>query len=110
LNSPVVPAVARRGHGLDDIVTAACEVASGRGNTFRLDYGFEIEEAISLLEATVSDHSPARDGCSLRWLAIRLLEGDADIAARLFSNFDGESARSLAETCRARLTALLGND
>jgi len=110
LNSPVVPAVARRGQGLDDIVTAACEVASGRGNTFRLDYGFEIEEAISLLEATVSDHSPARDGCSLRWLAIRLLEGDADIATRLFSAYDGESARSLAETCRARLTALLGND
>ncbi len=110
LAAPVVPAIARRGQGLEEIVAAACDVASGRGNTFRLDYGPEIEREIAILETALSDAPLTRDGCSPRWLAIRLLEGDADMATGLFAAPAGEVMRRQVASCRARLALSLPED
>jgi len=50
---------------------------------FRLDYGREVEEEIAKLEELISQDEELSRRYSLRWLAIKLLEGDEEVVKRL---------------------------
>jgi ferrous iron transport protein B len=83
LGVPVVPTAARRGQGLDHLVGHIHEVASGQAQTqptrVRLDPA--VEEAIGQLVPRLLELIPGLP-CP-RWVALRLLEGDAHIEAAL---------------------------
>lgn len=99
-NIPVVPTIASRGEGISqllaetvryvksesgsvvpaysgsDSIGCGCETPS----TFMVDYGEAIEAAIvSVAETTKKNQLPLNGYCS-RWLALKLLEGEADVA------------------------------
>lgn len=109
LAAPVLPAVARREEGLDEVIAAACRVAAEHTLEFRLDYGPEIELEVERLEALITTHSVLGESCSPRWLAVRLLEGDTDASKRL-SGPAAENLLRAAELGRARLAAGLGDE
>ncbi|HEY4713456.1 MAG TPA: hypothetical protein VIH30_04350, partial [Aquirhabdus sp.] len=50
---------------------------------FRLDYGGKIERAIARLVAMFEENKFDTGHYPQRWLAIKLLEGDADILTRV---------------------------
>jgi ferrous iron transport protein B len=77
LGVPVVPGVARRGVGLDELLDAAHDVASGERKTtpFRFDrYAPEVEQAIQALVPTIVSVYPTVP--NPRWVALRLLNAD----------------------------------
>jgi ferrous iron transport protein B len=83
LGVPVVPTVAPREEGMEELKKKIIEV--GRAKDWRpprLDYGPELERKIVEMEELIKDEEPARR-YPRRWLAIRLLEGDEEIVRSL---------------------------
>lgn len=110
LCAPVVAAVARKGTGLDDLVRAVRLSAADPEPGFVLDYGPEMEAAIAGLlpqlaaAPEISTHFPPR------WLAIKLLEDDADVAQRLAELPGGADCLAAAAAARRQLNPLLPDD
>ncbi len=76
LGCPVVPIVASRGEGLDNLRAAILDIAdTGRVPSTDVAYDSELEEAVEPLMRSVAGIAGER-GVDARWLALRLLEGD----------------------------------
>jgi len=80
IGAPVVPMVAARNQGTQELLQTI--VAVIRCDTqipgLRLNYGREVEEEISKLEQVISSTSDSNQ-YPPRWLAVKLLEEDAEI-------------------------------
>ena len=79
LKIPVIPTVAVRGDGLKEALEAAIHTARAKPKPF-LEYGQEIEKALSELENWLKNgNNFLPESVPLRWLAIKLLEGDPKV-------------------------------
>jgi ferrous iron transport protein B len=78
LGVPVVPCVAPRGEGMDEVLDAVVAVANAHRSGVTLNYGREVERAICSLEELLQDR-PLPHEARPRWTAIKLLEDDADM-------------------------------
>jgi ferrous iron transport protein B len=86
LGVPVVPTVARRGEGLDQLLQAIADVATGRTvcRPHRIkSESPAVRNAIGQLSAQIKAVYPALPNA--RWLAMRLLDGDPRIAQAILS-------------------------
>ncbi|MBN2123009.1 MAG: ferrous iron transport protein B, partial [Deltaproteobacteria bacterium] len=96
---PVVPMVARLGKGLDKLLDQIIE-AGGRDvewNPTVVSYGRDIDQGIREMEEIIAG-SPAMDGrYPPRWLALKCLEGDQQIQAKLRA--DPEHSREVDAVC-----------
>ncbi len=80
LGVPVVPTVARRGEGLEELLAAVHDVASGKtiNKPHRIKaFSPWLERAVSTLKADIEAVLP--DLPNSRWVALRLLDGDKRI-------------------------------
>ena len=110
LGAPVVTAVARREHGIEAIADAACRASTAPFSARRLDYGPAIESAINHVQVAADGNPAVLAGYASRWLAVRLLEGDDDLASRIATMPGGRSLLALAEERRAAVADALGED
>ncbi len=101
LGVPVVPTVAPRGEGVDELTEAVLRVAAspnGAGRGVERDYGEVVDDRLDELTVTVgqrlSGHAPAY-GLGARAVAFALLEGDTGIAAA--SGLDAAELLTLAD-------------
>jgi ferrous iron transport protein B len=80
LGAPVVSMVASRNRGTEELKRTIIDVAEDiiHIKGLRLQYGREVEEEISKLEATITGNSLSKR-YSPRWLAVKLLEEDSEI-------------------------------
>jgi ferrous iron transport protein B len=76
---PVVPMVASRNQGTDELLRTIVDVERGivQADGLEVRYGKEVEEEIAKLERTISLSSLALK-YPPRWLAIKLLEEDEE--------------------------------
>jgi ferrous iron transport protein B len=82
LGCPVVPTTAITGEGLDDLKDSMVEVAGqnkAKGHRAALDYGSDMEQLITRVEDVIEECPELIEKYPRRWLAIRMLEGDANI-------------------------------
>ncbi|VVB93697.1 Fe(2+) transporter FeoB [uncultured archaeon] len=87
LGVPVVPTIATTGHGLDELIQAAVDIAGKKtGIKYGLRYGLDIEANIKKVEDLIS---PYGFGIASRALAILLLEEDAEFVELVKSHPDG---------------------
>jgi small GTP-binding protein len=84
LGTPVVPLVAARDQGTQELLETIVDIAEGniRVSGIRLQYGHDVEEEIAKLEKLISDNSPA-GSYSPRWLAVKLLEEDKEVISKI---------------------------
>ena len=80
IGAPVVPMVANRNRGTDELLQEIIKVAKHETvvDSFKINYGQEIEDEIAKLEGLIS-HSAIAMNYSPRWLAVKLLEGDEEV-------------------------------
>ncbi len=117
----VVPVAAAKGEGKDGLMEAILEQASAHRHPRQVDYG-PLEEKIQALEDWMRTQG-TNTSLPLRWLRIKLLEGDAfalgyarerlpegdrlaDISQRLSAEFEQEHGESVSRhlaTCRYAL-------
>lgn len=99
LGVPVVETVARTGRGVDEMAAAAAELGRSRKGELRplvISYGPDLDQAISDMAAALERRAGALGGYAPRWLAIKYLEGDAEVIDALRAR-DAEAARILEE-------------
>ena len=86
LEAAIVPTVGNKGRGKKELLEAIVETArqGKRQRTHKVNYGEEIEHELSAIEAIIADkehHLTEKYGS--RWSAVKLLEQDDDITAKV---------------------------
>jgi len=78
LGVPVIPMIAVKGIGVEDLLKKIIEVVEGRVRLkpLRISYGEKVEPLVEKLRGAV--HKNIIEGYSTRWLLIKLLEGDKE--------------------------------
>ncbi len=84
----IVQTVGHKGAGMKELLdavvsTAASQKARQDGN---INYGREIEDEISKVESLIKEDGLLTDKYSARWLAVKLLENDKDVRAKIESS------------------------
>ena len=109
LGVPVVPAIARQGEGIPELLAAVSEVASGQtvARPYRVKYESPaLNQAI--IELTEKIQSTYPDLPNARWVAMRLLDGDERIADALRKGELGDLTHGNLEQ-RATQLQVIGN-
>jgi len=104
LEAAIVPTVGNKGKGKVELLDAIVETAR-RGRierTHKISYGEEIEKELAKIEMLISgeEHQLAEKYGS-RWSAIKLLEQDSDVAAKVHSQEVLDAATASVEHLRA---------
>ncbi|MDR2130750.1 MAG: ferrous iron transport protein B [Odoribacteraceae bacterium] len=111
IGMPILPTVAAKGKGVKELLQEVIEVYEGRSEYVRhvhIHYGHDVEEGIVAIRAGLEKEKDLVAGISPRFLALKLLERDAE-ALRLIAR--GREHERLNQTCReqtARIEALYG--
>ncbi|MEM3726644.1 MAG: ferrous iron transport protein B [Candidatus Bathyarchaeia archaeon] len=111
LGVPVVPTVAITGSGITELLSTVIAVAEGEKKVepLKVSYGREIEERVRAIEKMVKDKLPQI--CKVypaRWVAIKLLERDADVAGKLKNYENGREILDYAEEMVSELEKIHG--
>jgi ferrous iron transport protein B len=109
LGVPVVPTTARSGEGLDLLLEAVADVATGRTmcRPHRVRSGSpELAYAVASLTDTIEAAFPGLPNA--RWVALRLLDGDARVADAVRSGELGDLAEPAIDTTRVDLETAAG--
>jgi len=77
---------------------------------FKLDYGGKIEREIAKLISAFEEIKFDTGRYSQRWLALKLLEADADILARVQAMPNGEQVIARAKQGAEHVSSMLGDD
>ncbi len=113
IGAPVVPTVGIRDKGTEELIEEAIDLAEN-GNKFErvlIDYGEEIEEEIRKITPIIERNINLVERYSARWLAIKLLENDADIVERVQQ--DAVNSEEIMKQVRAsaeHLRSIFGED
>ena len=111
LGVPVVPLVASRNQGTDELLEKITCIVEGNIKIERqkFSYGLEVNREITSLEAAIT-HSSLSQKYPTRWLAIKLLEEDEEIAKQ-FKELkpDGEEILQANDSSLARLAKVHRN-
>ena len=85
IGAPVVPMVANRNRGTDELLREIVNLFEGKAikKKIKLYYGSELEEHINELEALISCDEELSHQFSPRWLAIKLLEEDKEVLQKI---------------------------
>lgn len=93
LGVPVIPTVARSNKGIDELKDNVYELALGniKTNPVKVEYSNEIEYEIAKISSLLETVFPRE--ISLKWLALRLLDGDESILNSIskYLNYDMKS-------------------
>ncbi len=87
LGVPVVPIVARKGTGCQEVLHALGESQQSRKSGFRLDYGPSVESGVVRLIEFLNKHEVSRLAAP-RWTALQLMEGNEAVRDTLPARLD----------------------
>ncbi len=111
LGVPVVPLVASRNQGIDELLETITCVAEGKIHIDRLkfSYGHEVDEEIAKLESAITA-SALSQKYTPEWLALKLLEEDEEIVKK-FEELkpDGEEVLEVKNNSLAQLARIHRN-
>lgn len=117
--APVVPTVATRQEGIDRLLAAVLDVAGesvcshcrcAQTAAFQVDYGKDVEQALGLLQQTAACQQLPLNGVCPRWLALQLLEGEADVVGRVQGLPGGSLLCQEAREQAQRLEGVYGDE
>ena len=112
LGVPVIPTIAIRKVGIGKLIEAI-KLAINNKLHFKpliIDYGPEVEEAINSIISVLHSEIKEKTKYDLRWLAIKLLEGDEHIIKEVKRLCISSKALDLAVDYRGKLRSKLGKD
>ena len=109
LGVPVVQLVGNRNQGTDELLRTV--VGSSQKTAYRpftIDYGPKIEAAIAEVTAALLKLTNVK--FPMRWLAIKLLENDAEVQAALLNIEGGKSVASIVAKVRNKTVIVMGEE
>ena len=79
LNIPVVPTIARKGHGKKKLLQTIAARSESKIEPLKISYGQDIDTALDEMEETIKSSSFLTKRYHARWTAIKYLENDRQI-------------------------------
>ncbi|HGY12029.1 MAG TPA: ferrous iron transporter B, partial [Desulfobacterales bacterium] len=79
LNIPVVPTIARKGHGKKELLQTIAARSESKIEPLKISYGQDIDTALDEMEETIKSSSFLTKRYHARWTAIKYLENDNQI-------------------------------
>jgi len=112
LGVPVIPTIATTGYGIERLKEALVKVSEEKEGYRKLvNYGGEVEKEISKISRRIVEGDPKlSDKYNSRWLAVKLLEKDADVEGKIRLSPIGETLLSYVSEAREKLEKILGKD
>ncbi len=109
---PIVPTVAKRGEGIPDLLDEVIKKYEwgDKKEPVRIPYGRVLERAIELMERELTDMDVSHLHLPLRYLCIKLLEGDKEIEEMIGGLPKCDAIRSRRDKERAYIDKLLRED
>ncbi len=110
---PIVPTVASKGQGLNELFAAIIEVYEDRDDRLRhlhINYGAELERSIKTIQNFVWDNKSVTDRFSSRYLAVKMLEKDSQIFEQISSWADTSAMKQITEIEIAKLETRFNED
>lgn len=84
INIPIVPTVGKRGEGIPQLLEEVINVKSEADHSFiQLPYGRVLEKSIAIMERELKNHFQSIRGLPLRYMCIKLLEGDREVEKKI---------------------------
>lgn len=106
---PVVGLVGNRNKGTDQLLQAVLDVSAKHTfKPFSVDYGTKIEAAIRQTMEAMTGLTGIK--FPLRWLAIKLLENDAEIRRSISEKHEGAEILSTVDAIRNKTAVMLGEE
>lgn len=97
---PIIPTVASKGMGIDELFEKIIDVYEDRDPIVRhihINYGANLENAISNIQSIIKQSKEITDRYSSRYLSIKLLEKDKATATQIAPHSDVEKIRNLVD-------------
>lgn len=112
LGIPIVPTVGNKRRGMDELLEAIIACAEGRlvSRPQPLQYGGEIEKELGKIEESIALDTSVLNGFKTRWVALKLLENDTEIAKLIESHQYAGQIKENTEKSRQRLSSIFGDD
>jgi ferrous iron transport protein B len=107
---PVVRTVGTRNQGIQELVRGALDPAQTTAADFKVNYGREVEDELLQLEGMIREHPEIAARFNPRWLALKLLEDEADVVARAAAMPGGAELVAPARGSIVHLEAIYGDD
>ncbi len=107
LGAPIVPTVGHKGEGITELMDAVLAVAAAETAPERptVHYGDDLEKAIATVEDALRGVLPETGERLLRWTAVKLLEGDAEVAR----DIDAPDVAEVVQREQARVATRFGD-
>ena len=111
---PMVPVVPPSGRGIEELLDAIIAVHENRDSSVRhihISYGSVIEENIAALHADMREHRTELTAhFPPRYFALKLVEGDKEVASLLEASPRYDRWQKMAEEARTEIESELGED
>lgn len=80
---PVIPIIARKSQGIDDLMAKAWELSGSEAVDFHISYGSDLDEALDRMTAIIEKDPALEESVRARWSALKYLEADEVIKASI---------------------------
>ncbi len=111
INIPIVPTVGKRGEGIPQLLEQVINVYNKTEHDFaQIPYGRVLEKSISKMEVTLKDNIKLRKGVPLRYVCIKLLEGDKEIESLAKNSPEYNKIKDIRDRVNNYIEKLLRED
>jgi ferrous iron transport protein B len=113
LGVPVVPTIGHRGQGVARLLKVIIHIATKPHQEEKqksVHYGETLEKALDEIEKSLWERTSLGHRYPTRWLALKLLEGDALVDSMVAVEQGGEEPRKFAQGFREKIRATYGED
>ena len=109
---PVIPTIASKGVGLDELRQTIASFAEKRGDAGQVFVTYEpdIEKEIEALAQAINEVPALNKAFLPRWLAVRLIEGEEDLVQMVKNTPGTERLQEVLSRSRQRLEEIYGED
>ena len=110
---PMIPTVAKNSQGLDKLLDTIIELFEGNNKTIRhihINYGNIIEEQIAPLSAEIHKAEDLPQQFSVRYWALKLLEGDKEASEELKNCMELPRWKHIAKNSARKIESQMGVD
>ncbi|MBI5725171.1 MAG: ferrous iron transport protein B [Planctomycetes bacterium] len=106
LGAPIVPTVGHKGKGTKELLDAVVAAATRKTaqDMPNIDYGREVEEEILKIAAALQTEASSADARHVRWLAVKLLEGDKNVREKV-----SRTVQEITEKSESHLAKIFGD-
>ncbi len=114
LGMPVVNTIGTTGEGIKDLLQEAVAIKESREPLSRhihINYGAEVEEEIGKIQVELKKDVLLRETYSTRWLAVKLLEHDKQVAGEVAEKFENkEQIMAQVNVSHAHIEGILNEE